>query len=532
MAGRARGASGRRAGADARRRRRGPPARARRGPADRALRGAHGHDVRRACARGCCATRRWRPGSIPFATPVAAADRLAMLLERIDDLPLRHHDLRGNPSGTLGAIVRRVDRLKDELISAADYAAWAGSLPDDARGAREREFAALFAAHDELLADAGALDVGDLVLQAFRLLREKPHVRSRLAARYGHVLIDELQDASLRPGAAAAAAGRRARRDQRVRRRRPGDPPLPRRGDQEHPRLPRGVAAGDDRAPGRVAALRRAAAGGRGRGRGADRGPAGQDAGRDAGRAGRRGRVLALHVRARAGAGRGGRGRAADLARGRRARGRLRAGALGARRGPGRGGRVRGARGAVPPERGGGVLPARRGARPAGLAAAAGRPGRRGRGRAGAGAAAGRAAGDRPRARDPDRAPAQARHGRGFERRPGVAADPARGARPDRLLPQALPVRGLRPGLLAPGPVRAPAGRAARAAPAAAVRGHDRGRRAAAQPRALRRARGRVRAPRAAGHRARVRPLDRGRRRRRAARGGGGGRRGAPAACA
>ena len=56
------------------------------------------------------------------------------------------------------------------------------------------------ATHDELLADAGALDVGDLVLQAFRLLREKPHVRSRLAARYGHVLIDELQDATFAQG--------------------------------------------------------------------------------------------------------------------------------------------------------------------------------------------------------------------------------------------------------------------------------------------------------------------------------------------
>jgi DNA helicase-2/ATP-dependent DNA helicase PcrA len=139
-------------------------------------------------------------GIDPFATPVAAADRLAMLLERIDDLPLRHHDLRGNPSATLGAIVRRVDRLKDELISAADYRAWAQSLPDDARGAREREFAALFAAHDGLLGEAGALDAGDLVLHAFQLLREKPHVRARLAARYGHVLIDELQDASFAQG--------------------------------------------------------------------------------------------------------------------------------------------------------------------------------------------------------------------------------------------------------------------------------------------------------------------------------------------
>jgi DNA helicase II / ATP-dependent DNA helicase PcrA len=139
-------------------------------------------------------------GVDPFAAPVSAADRLAMLLERIDDLPLRHHDLRGNPSATLGAIVLRIDRLKEELISAADYAAWAATLPEDARGAREREFAALYGRHDALLGEAGALDAGDLVLTAFRLLREKPHVRARLAERHRHVLVDELQDTSFAQG--------------------------------------------------------------------------------------------------------------------------------------------------------------------------------------------------------------------------------------------------------------------------------------------------------------------------------------------
>ena len=139
-------------------------------------------------------------GVDPFASPVSAADRLAMLLERIDELPLRHHDLRGNPSATLGAIVRRIDRLKEELISAGDYAAWAKTLPEDARGAREREFAALYAAHDSFLAEGGALDAGDLVLRAFQLLRTKPHVRARLAERHRHVLVDELQDTSFAQG--------------------------------------------------------------------------------------------------------------------------------------------------------------------------------------------------------------------------------------------------------------------------------------------------------------------------------------------
>ena len=50
-------------------------------------------------------------GVDPFAAPVSPADRLAMLQERIDELPLASHDLRGNPSALLGSLVQRIDRL-------------------------------------------------------------------------------------------------------------------------------------------------------------------------------------------------------------------------------------------------------------------------------------------------------------------------------------------------------------------------------------------------------------------------------------
>ena len=140
-------------------------------------------------------------GLDPFASPVAPADRLATLLERIDELPLASHDLRGNPSALLGSIVGRIDRLKDELVTAEDYAAWAATLPEEtapdrARAAREREFAAIYAAHDRMLGEAGTLDYGDLAVHAFRLLRSKPHVRARFAGRYAHVLVDDFQDTS------------------------------------------------------------------------------------------------------------------------------------------------------------------------------------------------------------------------------------------------------------------------------------------------------------------------------------------------
>ncbi|HEY6779813.1 MAG TPA: ATP-dependent DNA helicase, partial [Thermoleophilaceae bacterium] len=69
-----------------------------------------------------------------------------------------------------------------------------------ASAARELEFARLYADHDRLLANRGALDFGDLILRAFRLLHEHPHVRERLRGRFRHVLVDEYQDTNFAQG--------------------------------------------------------------------------------------------------------------------------------------------------------------------------------------------------------------------------------------------------------------------------------------------------------------------------------------------
>jgi DNA helicase-2/ATP-dependent DNA helicase PcrA len=141
----------------------------------------------------------------PFLTPVTAADRLALLLERIDDLSLRHHEIRGNPAPLLASFVSRIDRLKDELIAADELREYAEALPsgtdaERAHANREREFARLYADHDRLLAERGALDFGDLIVRAFRLLHERPHVRERTAQRFRHVLVDEYQDTNFAQG--------------------------------------------------------------------------------------------------------------------------------------------------------------------------------------------------------------------------------------------------------------------------------------------------------------------------------------------
>ncbi len=144
-----------------------------------------------------------RAGSRPdlLDATLSAGDRLAMLAERIHELPLQHHDFGGNSGALLGGFVRRIDRLKAELVSADQFAAWAHTEG----GLREREFAAIFEAHDRMVRELAACDAGDLVQTAIRLLADQPATREP----FHHVLIDDAQELDLGPAtlARAVAAG-------------------------------------------------------------------------------------------------------------------------------------------------------------------------------------------------------------------------------------------------------------------------------------------------------------------------------------
>src|SRR5919201_3095635 len=71
-------------------------------------------------------------GLDPFFSPVTPADRLALLLDRLEELSIRHHEIRGNPAPLLASFVSRIDRLKDEMVTAEDYLAYAERLSEEA----------------------------------------------------------------------------------------------------------------------------------------------------------------------------------------------------------------------------------------------------------------------------------------------------------------------------------------------------------------------------------------------------------------
>jgi DNA helicase II / ATP-dependent DNA helicase PcrA len=133
---------------------------------------------------------------------LATGERFALLMERIDELPLERHDFAGSARALLTGFVRRIDHLKAHLIGAEDYARWAASLDENAepgQAALEREFSEVYRAHERILAEAGVRDPGDLLSDALRLIRERPAA----ASRFDHVLVDDAHE--LAPAAARLA---------------------------------------------------------------------------------------------------------------------------------------------------------------------------------------------------------------------------------------------------------------------------------------------------------------------------------------
>jgi len=140
-------------------------------------------------------------GLDPFFDVLGPAERLAMLLDRLDQLPLRRHEIRGNPAGLLARLLARIDALKSERVGPTTLEQRARAKEEAASDEadlesmrREIEFAELYTAHDRILAEAGSLDRGDVFLAFDCLLAERPDLRRLIATRFEYLMVDELEE--------------------------------------------------------------------------------------------------------------------------------------------------------------------------------------------------------------------------------------------------------------------------------------------------------------------------------------------------
>ena len=129
------------------------------------------------------------------------AEILVFLRERLFELGLSRYLPLGAPDSHLAALVHVFDRARDEDVSPEDYFAFAEGLAaaaaDEAgrdRADAELEKARAYGAYQRLLLEHGRVDFGSQISLALRLLRERPHVRREVQARYRWILVDEFQD--------------------------------------------------------------------------------------------------------------------------------------------------------------------------------------------------------------------------------------------------------------------------------------------------------------------------------------------------
>src|SRR5262245_39632051 len=144
-------------------------------------------------------------GLTPDFRVLSRAEQVIFLRDRIFAFPLERYRPLGDPTRHLQALITLISRCKDEDISPDEYRACVERLraaavaaPDDLeladRAAGQAELAAAYATYQELMAREGAIDFGDQIVSALRLLRSRPHVLAAHQRRYRYILVDEFQD--------------------------------------------------------------------------------------------------------------------------------------------------------------------------------------------------------------------------------------------------------------------------------------------------------------------------------------------------
>src|SRR5437773_2281819 len=144
-------------------------------------------------------------GLQPDFRVLSRAEQVIFLRDRLFQLPLERYRPLGDPTRHLQALITLISRCKDEDISPEEYAAHADRLaalaraaPEDEalreRAAQQLELARTYAKYQELMGASGAIDFGDQIVHALRLLRSRPYVHGGLQRKYKYILVDEFQD--------------------------------------------------------------------------------------------------------------------------------------------------------------------------------------------------------------------------------------------------------------------------------------------------------------------------------------------------
>jgi DNA helicase II / ATP-dependent DNA helicase PcrA len=100
------------------------------------------------------------------------------------------------PYERIGELLKLVERAKQELVSPAEFRAWAdaNATLDDPVLAAQREAAFVYGEYQERLLAEERLDFDDTIYFSVQLLTQEPSVAARQSKRFAHLMVDEFQD--------------------------------------------------------------------------------------------------------------------------------------------------------------------------------------------------------------------------------------------------------------------------------------------------------------------------------------------------
>ena len=144
-------------------------------------------------------------GLTPDFRVLTRAEQVIFFRDRLFEFPLARYRPLGDPTRYLQAIISLISRCKDEDIAPEAFRGCADRLlaeaaarPEDEvlrdRAAQQDELAGTYARYQELMARQGAVDFGDQIVHALRLMRTRPHVLGAAQRRFRYILVDEFQD--------------------------------------------------------------------------------------------------------------------------------------------------------------------------------------------------------------------------------------------------------------------------------------------------------------------------------------------------
>jgi DNA helicase-2/ATP-dependent DNA helicase PcrA len=100
------------------------------------------------------------------------------------------------PYERIGELLKLVERAKQELVSPAEFLAWAdaNATRNDPVEAAQREAGLVYSDYQRRLLAADCLDFDDTIYYAVQLLTTEPSVAARQSTRFAHLMVDEFQD--------------------------------------------------------------------------------------------------------------------------------------------------------------------------------------------------------------------------------------------------------------------------------------------------------------------------------------------------